>query len=152
MPALLYQGREAQEVADFVAAVHATWRAGQSVSILPGPVRGADPQQWAQATLTRFAGLGARTIVSHGAEHVATWPLRPGRLSIGRAADNEVQLEARYVSRHHCQVVTVGNLSTVEDLGSVNGLCVNGTVVKHHVLQHADRITLGEHALTYLMT
>jgi general secretion pathway protein A len=94
----------------------------------------------------------AQLLVSHGAEHIATWPLRPGRLSIGRAADNELQLEARYISRHHCQVVTVGNVSTIEDLGSVNGLSINGKVVKHHVLQHSDRITLGEHALTYLVT
>ena len=38
------------------------------MSILPGPVRGADPQQWAQATLTRFAGLDVRTVFSHGDE------------------------------------------------------------------------------------
>jgi general secretion pathway protein A len=93
----------------------------------------------------------AQLLVSHGAEHIATWPLRPGRLSIGRAGDNEVQLEARYVSRHHCQVVTVGNVSTIEDLGSVNGICVNGKVVKRHVLQHEDRIALGEHTLSYLV-
>jgi predicted component of type VI protein secretion system len=92
----------------------------------------------------------AELLVTHGAEHIASWPLRPGRLSIGRAADNEVQLKAPYVSRHHCQVVTVGNVSTIEDLGSVNGICVNGKVVKRHVLQHEDRIALGEHALTYL--
>jgi long-chain-fatty-acid--[acyl-carrier-protein] ligase len=61
-------GLVGEPTADFVAAVHATWLAGQSVSILPGPVRGADPQQWAQATLTRFAGLGVRTVFSHGAE------------------------------------------------------------------------------------
>ena len=61
-------GLVGEPTADFVAAIHATWLAGQSVSILPGPVRGADPQQWAQATLTRFAGLGVRTVFSHGAE------------------------------------------------------------------------------------
>jgi len=72
----------------------------------------------------------AQLLVSHRAEHIAAWPLRPGRISIGRAADNEVQLEARYVSRHHCQVVTVGDVSTIEDLGSVNGMSVNGKVVK----------------------
>jgi general secretion pathway protein A len=93
----------------------------------------------------------AELLVTHGAEHIASWPLRPGRLSIGRAGDNEVQLEARYVSRHHCQVVTVGNVSTIEDLGSVNGICVNGKVVKRHVLQHEDRIALGEHTLSYLV-
>jgi long-chain-fatty-acid--[acyl-carrier-protein] ligase len=61
-------GLVGEPTADFVAAIHATWLAGQSVSILPGPVRGADPQQWAQATLTRFAGLGVRTVFSYGAE------------------------------------------------------------------------------------
>jgi long-chain-fatty-acid--[acyl-carrier-protein] ligase len=61
-------GLVGEPTADFIAAVHATWLAGQSVSILPGPVRGADPQQWAHATMTRFAGLGVRTVFSHGAE------------------------------------------------------------------------------------
>jgi long-chain-fatty-acid--[acyl-carrier-protein] ligase len=61
-------GLVGEPTADFVAAVQAAWLAGQSVSILPGPVRGADPQKWAQATLTRFAGLGVRTVFSHGAE------------------------------------------------------------------------------------
>jgi pSer/pThr/pTyr-binding forkhead associated (FHA) protein len=60
-----------------------------------------------------------------------------------------VRLEARYISRHHCQIVTVGTVSTVEDLGSVNGIAVNGKLVKQHVLQHADQIMIGEHVLTY---
>jgi long-chain-fatty-acid--[acyl-carrier-protein] ligase len=61
-------GLVGEPTADFVAAIQATWLAGQSLSILPGPVRGADPRQWAHATLTRFAGLGVRTVFSHGAE------------------------------------------------------------------------------------
>ena len=61
-------GLVGEPTADFVSAVHATWLAGRSLSILPGPVRGADPQQWAQATLTRFTGLGVRTVFSHGDE------------------------------------------------------------------------------------
>ena len=61
-------GLVGEPTADFVAAVQGAWLAGQSVSILPGPVRGADPQKWAQATLARFAGLGVRTVFSHGAE------------------------------------------------------------------------------------
>ncbi len=93
----------------------------------------------------------ARLVVSRGAVEIAAWPLTPGRLSIGRADDNEVQLEARYISRHHCTVETVGDVSTIEDLGSVNGISVNGKLVKHHILQHEDRIALGEHALTYLV-
>jgi general secretion pathway protein A len=91
----------------------------------------------------------AQLLVSHHDEHIATWPLEAGRISIGRASDNELRLEARYISRHHCQIVTVGSVSTVEDLGSVNGIAVNGKLVKQHVLQHADQIMIGEHVLTY---
>ena len=97
------------------------------------------------------AAAHARLLVSRGSVEIASWPLTPGRISIGRAADNEVQLEARYISRHHCLVETVGDVSTIEDLGSVNGISVNGKPVKHHILQHEDRIALGEHALTYLV-
>jgi long-chain-fatty-acid--[acyl-carrier-protein] ligase len=61
-------GLVGEPTADFVAAVQGAWLAGQSVSILPGPVRGADPQRWAQATLTRFTGLGVRMVFSHGDE------------------------------------------------------------------------------------
>jgi type II secretory pathway predicted ATPase ExeA len=93
----------------------------------------------------------AALVVTHLKEHIATFPLAAGRISIGRASDNELRLDAPYISRHHCQVVTAGNVSTIEDLGSVNGLSVNGKLAKRHVLQHADQIALGQHVLTYLV-
>ncbi|MDP9087803.1 MAG: FHA domain-containing protein [Pseudomonadota bacterium] len=94
----------------------------------------------------------AQLVVSVGDKTLATWPLRPGRVSIGRAPDNEFRLDTRVVSRHHCQVTTVNSVSTVEDLESINGISVNGKVTKRHVLQHADQIQLGDHTLTYLLT
>jgi hypothetical protein len=94
----------------------------------------------------------AQLIVMHGNERVTALPLEAGRISIGRAVDNELRLDARYISRHHCQVVTVGTVSTIEDLGSVNGLFVNGQVVKSHTLQDADEIALGEHVLRYVVS
>lgn len=51
---------------ELVAAIQGAWLAGRPVSILPGPVRGADPQQWARATLNRFAGIGVDAVFSHG--------------------------------------------------------------------------------------
>jgi pSer/pThr/pTyr-binding forkhead associated (FHA) protein len=93
----------------------------------------------------------AALVVTLLKRHVATWPLAAGRISIGRASDNELRLEAPYISRHHCRVVTADNVSTIEDLGSVNGISVNGKLAKRHVLQHADEIALGEHVLTYVV-
>lgn len=59
-------GLVGEPTADLVAAIQGAWLAGRSVSILPGPVRGADPPQWAQATLDRFHGIGVGTVLSHG--------------------------------------------------------------------------------------
>jgi long-chain-fatty-acid--[acyl-carrier-protein] ligase len=61
-------GLVGEPTADFVAAVQGAWLAGQSVSILPGPVRGADPRSWARATLTRFGQIGVGMVFSHGDE------------------------------------------------------------------------------------
>lgn len=51
---------------EFLAAIPGAFFAGAALSILPGPVRGADPAQWAQATLARFRSIGVRTVLSHG--------------------------------------------------------------------------------------
>jgi long-chain-fatty-acid--[acyl-carrier-protein] ligase len=53
---------------EFVAAIQGAWLAGRALSILPGPVRGADGQQWALATTQRFTGIGVTTVFSHGGQ------------------------------------------------------------------------------------
>jgi long-chain-fatty-acid--[acyl-carrier-protein] ligase len=53
---------------EFIAAIPGVFFAGAAVSILPGPVRRSDPQQWAHATLDRFRSIGVTTVFSHGAQ------------------------------------------------------------------------------------
>ncbi|OBC10901.1 long-chain fatty acid--CoA ligase [Mycobacterium sp. 852013-50091_SCH5140682] len=60
-------GLVGEPTAEFVAAIVGAVLAGAALSILPGPVRGADPERWAQATLDRFTGIGVGTVFSHGA-------------------------------------------------------------------------------------
>jgi long-chain-fatty-acid--[acyl-carrier-protein] ligase len=60
-------GLVGEPTGDFVAALQGAWLAGRSVSILPGPVRGADPQHWARATLTRFDDIGVGIVLGNGA-------------------------------------------------------------------------------------
>lgn len=52
-----------EPTADMIAAIQGAWLAGVAVSILPGPIRGADRQLWAQSTYARFAGIGVGTVL-----------------------------------------------------------------------------------------
>lgn len=59
-------GLVGEPTAELVAAIQGAWLAGRSLSILPGPVRGAEPRRWARATLDRFVRIGVGTVFSHG--------------------------------------------------------------------------------------
>jgi general secretion pathway protein A len=76
--------------------------------------------------------------------------LRAGRLIIGRTTDNDLQIESRFVSRHHCQIITKPNACIVEDLNSTNGIVVKSKRVRRHNLNDGDVITIGRHDLIYV--
>lgn len=52
--------------AELIATVIGAFYAGAAVSILPGPVRGADITQWARATQARFRGIDVQLVASQG--------------------------------------------------------------------------------------
>ncbi|WP_084160893.1 long-chain-fatty acid--ACP ligase MbtM [Nocardia sp. BMG51109] len=52
--------------AELIASIYGCWAAGRSVSILPGPVRGSAPDQWAAVTVRRLRTLDCDTLLSHG--------------------------------------------------------------------------------------
>ena len=92
----------------------------------------------------------ARIIVAHAGEHVEERPLRLGRLIIGRTVDNDLQVESKFISRHHCQIVTTADGSMLEDLNSTNGVYVKSKRVRRHNLNDGDVIQLGKHEIMYL--
>ena len=53
---------------EFLAAIPGAFFAGAGLSILPGPIRRADPVRWARTTLDRYRSIGVTTVFSHGAE------------------------------------------------------------------------------------
>jgi general secretion pathway protein A len=76
--------------------------------------------------------------------------LRPGRLVVGRAKDAGLHLDSEFISREHCQIITTAEQSFIEDLGSTNGMLINGTRRQLHRLNARDEIVIGDHTLTYL--
>jgi general secretion pathway protein A len=75
--------------------------------------------------------------------------LVPGRFIIGRTTDNDMQVDSKFVSRHHMQLITSMDDCYVEDLNSTNGVFLNGKRVRRHKLQPGDVIKLGTHEITY---
>jgi general secretion pathway protein A len=77
-------------------------------------------------------------------------PLRAGRLIVGRTPDNDVQIDSRFVSRHHCQVITTLHSCVIEDLNSTNGIYVKSNRVRRHYLNDGDVVLVGKHELIYV--
>jgi hypothetical protein len=68
---------------------------------------------------------------------------------LGRSRDCDIRLEDPNVSRHHAEIRQEGATYWVVDLGSTNGIEVNGRRVKRAKLENADRLTLGSTELTF---
>jgi general secretion pathway protein A len=75
--------------------------------------------------------------------------LAPGRCVIGRTSDNDLQVESKYVSRHHAQVTTATDGSWIEDLNSTNGIFVRGKRVRRHRFAEGDVVKIGLHELAF---
>jgi len=69
------------------------------------------------------------------------------RLTIGRADDNGLVLADLRVSRHHARINVRRRALVLVDLGSTNGVRVNGVRVSEVALGAGDRIELGETVL-----
>lgn len=71
------------------------------------------------------------------------------RVTIGRAAGNDVVLNDKATSGRHAAIVTILDDAFLEDLDSTNGTQVNGQPVTKHPLAHGDVITIGRNTLRY---
>jgi FHA domain-containing protein len=71
------------------------------------------------------------------------------RVVIGRSRDCDIQLADANVSRRHAELRQEGASYWIVDLGSTNGLEVNGKRVKRAKLRSGDTITLGSTELTF---
>ena len=92
----------------------------------------------------------ARLQVLDGSRTQQEIPLLPGRIIIGRTPDNDVQIDSRFISRHHCQITTTQQACIIEDLNSTNGLYVRSLRVHRHYLRDGDVVLIGKHELVYL--
>jgi len=81
-------------------------------------------------------------------------PLTPGSLTIGRGVDADLRINDPGVSRNHARIEVAGNGAqqriTIEDLGSTNGITVDGHRVRQATLSVGSRIEVGSTRLSII--
>jgi len=76
--------------------------------------------------------------------HLQEVDLQRGQTYIGRSEECEVTIEDPLVSRRHARITFEGDLVTLEDLGSRNGVRVNGKPIRgSQALVDGDRVRIG---------
>ncbi len=126
--------RELQWV-EFSARVHRVMTVPMTAEVTPAPT-----------TPTQVA----RVLLASGGQTVLERQLRPGRLIIGRTPDNDLQIDSKFISRHHCQIITTAEACVIEDLNSTNGIYVKAKRVRKHNLNDGDVVVIGKHELMYI--
>ncbi|HEX8757030.1 MAG TPA: AAA family ATPase [Steroidobacteraceae bacterium] len=109
-----------------------------------------------ELALPRMRGLDpalpplGKLLVATDGRTVQEISLTQGRIIVGRTADNDLQIDSRFVSRHHCQITTSANSCVIEDLNSTNGIYVKSRRVRRHYLNDGDVVLVGKHELIYV--
>ena len=100
------------------------------------------------ATGERRIVLG-RILVGYNGQTIAEREITVGRFIIGRTPDNDLQIDSKYISRHHAQIITSTSSSVLEDLNSTNGIYVRSKRVRRRMLNDGDVVQIGQHEIMY---
>jgi predicted component of type VI protein secretion system len=64
-------------------------------------------------------------------------------LLLGRHPECDIQIDSRKISRRHCCIAQVSDYLVVRDLGSTNGIRINGVRLIEGRLASGDELTIG---------
>jgi len=123
---------------------------GPPVDVEPGATMIYKPKTASEPTQAVSAEeLGVEqelvTLAWNGSSH----EVKQRRVVIGRSRDCDIQLADANASRRHAELRQEGASYWIVDLGSTNGLEVNGKRVKRAKLQSGDTITIGSTELKF---
>src|SRR3954471_9024101 len=70
-------------------------------------------------------------------------------LTMGRSESSDLVLDSDNVSRAHARLTRLDEEFTIEDLGSRNGIFLNGLAVHAAVLRDGDEVHVGDFVFNY---
>jgi chromosome segregation ATPase len=66
------------------------------------------------------------------------------KTTVGRTPDNDLQIDAKFISRNHAVILAGPNHTIIEDLNSTNGVAVNGRRITRHTMRDGDTVSIGK--------
>jgi chromosome segregation ATPase len=66
------------------------------------------------------------------------------KTSVGRTPDNDLQIDAKFISRHHAVILAGPAHAIIEDLNSTNGVTVNNRRITRQPLKDGDSVVIGK--------
>ncbi|GLX21912.1 MULTISPECIES: FhaA domain-containing protein [Streptomyces] len=108
----------------------------------PGPPQGGPGARPGAAPAA--PGATRRWIEINGTRHQISRPT----LVLGRSTEADVRIDDPGVSRRHCEIRT-GTPPTIQDLGSTNGIVVDGQHTTRATLRDGSRIVVGSTTIIY---
>jgi pSer/pThr/pTyr-binding forkhead associated (FHA) protein len=91
----------------------------------------------------------ARLILTHDGAVIREYKLEKERTTVGRKPHNDIHLEDPTVSGDHAVFLKLQHIY-VEDLGSTNGIVLNGKRVTKRQLNHGDVVRIGRHEFKFV--
>ncbi len=92
----------------------------------------------------------AKLIVTHDGKTAGEFSLDKPRITLGRAAGNDIQLDDATVSGKHARFHVLEGEVFVEDLESTNGTLMNGQKVRRRQLHNGDTLRIGKHDVRFV--
>jgi adenylate cyclase len=92
----------------------------------------------------------ARFVITDPSARTQIFEITSPTISVGRVDSNDLVLNHPSVSRHHVRITVLpGDMTLLNDLGSMNGTFVNNTQIQEHRLKDQDRVAIGMYELKY---
>ena len=91
----------------------------------------------------------ARVILMFNKQVVKEYPLMKDSITIGRQAENTIQIDNLAVSGFHARIDRAGSDFILTDLQSTNGTFVNDKKILSHKLSHGEHIRIGKHVILF---
>jgi chromosome segregation ATPase len=66
------------------------------------------------------------------------------KTTVGRTPDNDLQIDAKFISRHHAVILAGPAHAIIEDLNSTNGVTVNNRRITRQPLKDGDSVVIGK--------